>query len=88
MDVSEDNFVYDEGDIIDCASDAEANDMYPCVQMTANEFEELFGTLIPSLKDLSNHLYSLFAFYAVFRHWTIKTGFYVCFLCSFWPQDS
>ena len=41
MDGSEDHFVY-EDDIIDCASDAEA-DMYPDVQMTANEFEELFG---------------------------------------------
>ena len=41
MDASEDHFVYYEDDIIDCAFDAETNDMYP--DMTANEFEELFG---------------------------------------------
>ena len=43
MDWSEDHFVYNEDDIIDCASDAETDDMHPDVQMTANEFEELFG---------------------------------------------
>ena len=40
---SEDNFGYDEDDIIDCSSDAETHGMYPDVQMTVNEFEGLFG---------------------------------------------
>ena len=43
MDGSEDYFVYDEDDIINCTTDAETDDMYPDVQMIANEFEELFG---------------------------------------------
>ena len=43
MDGNEDHFVYDEEDIINCASDTETNDMYPDVQTTANEFKELFG---------------------------------------------
>ena len=43
MDGSEDHFMYDEDDIIDCASDDETDDMYPDVQMTANKFKELFG---------------------------------------------
>ena len=43
MDSSEDHFVYDEDNIIDCASDAETDDIHPDVQMTANKFEELFG---------------------------------------------
>ena len=41
IDGSEDHFVYDDDDIIDCSSDAETDDLYPDFQMTANE--ELFG---------------------------------------------
>ena len=43
MDSSEDHFVYDEDDIINYTSDAETDDVYLDVQMTVNEFEELFG---------------------------------------------
>ena len=42
MDGTEDHFVCDE-DIINYPSDSETDDKYPDVQMTANEFEEMFG---------------------------------------------
>ena len=43
MDSSEDHFMYDENDIIDCISVGEIDDMYPDAQMNANEFEELLS---------------------------------------------
>ena len=89
MDSSEDHFVCNEDDIIDCASDTETNDMYPDIQMTANDIlKNCLGTLILSLKDLSNHLCSSFAFYVVYGLRTVKNRLMICFLYGFWPQDN
>ena len=59
MDSSEDHFVYDEDDIINYTSDAETDDVYLDVQMTVNEFEELFGNSDSEFEGSCNYLYSL-----------------------------
>ena len=79
MDDSEDHFVYDEDDIIDCASDAETDDMHPDVQMTANEFEELFGNSDSEFEGLVTITHFVCFLYTVFGLRTIKNRLIICF---------